>query len=517
VEDARPEGPALRLAELVGGLAVVSDLARGLGEGQGFRTTLIAARLAELAGAAPADREAAYWVGLLRFVGCTATAADMAAALGDELAVSAAFAAADARDLRQVLRGAVAAVGARPDKLLRFLSRAPAVVRDHEVVSCEVARHLAGELGLAPQVGVALGQVFERWDGKGNPGHRGGSELSPATRLWQVAHLAELLTQDRADSQVVAELGRKAGRQLDPELVELFTEHAAELLATGRDADLAAVLAAEPRPHQLVAEERLDGVLELFGLIADLKAPCFQGHSARVAALADDAATALGLDEDAVRRVRRAGLVQDIGRVGVSSRIWSSPAPLPDADREQVRLHPYYSQRLLARVPALRPLVEPAGAHHERSDGSGYHRGLRETQLSDEAAVLAAVDRYVTACAARPHRPARPPEDARTLLEGDAAAGRLPVHVVRAVLHAADPTRTRAEARRPVRTNPLTPREREVLREVATGRTNGAAARRLGISAKTVNTHLEHAYAKLDVSTRTAAVVIAERRGWLSG
>jgi HD-GYP domain-containing protein (c-di-GMP phosphodiesterase class II)/DNA-binding CsgD family transcriptional regulator len=504
-------GP-VRLAELVGGLAVVSDLARGLGEGQGFRATVMATRLAELAGATDEEREAAYWVGLLRFVGCTATAADMASALGDELAVSAAFAAADPRDLRQVLRSAIGVVGARPDRLLRFLGRAPGVVRDHEVVSCEVARHLSVELGLGPEVGVALGQVFERWDGKGNPGRLGGNGLSRATRLWQVAHLAELLAEDRTEEEVTAELVRRAGKQLDPAEVGLFMEHAIELLALGRDADLAAVLAAEPVPYRLVADDSLDGVLELFGLIGDLKAPCFRGHSGRVAALAADAAVALGLDDGGARRVRRTALVQDVGRVAVSSRVWGSADRLGDADREQVRLHPYFSQRVLERVPALRPLAALAGAHHERTDGSGYHRGLRE--LTDEAALLATVDRYVTACTARPHREAMAADDARRLLEADAADGRLPGHVVSAVLQAGDPTRP---APRPSPSgNPLTGREVDVLREVASGLTNSAAGRRLGISGKTVNTHLEHAYAKLDVSTRTAAVVIAERRGWLS-
>ena len=507
----------VRLAELVGGLAVVSDLARGLGEGQGFRATVMAVQLAELADATTVERQAAYWVGLLRFVGCTATAADMAAALGDELAVSAAFAAVDARDLRQVLRHAVGAVGARPDRLLRFLTRAPAVVRDHEVVSCEVARHLAGELGLAPEVRLALGQVFERWDGKGNPGRVGGDDLSRATRLWQVAHLAELVAEDRTDAEVAAELRRRSGRQLDPELVGVFGAHAGQLLALGREADLAAVLAAEPRPRDLVEEDRLDAVLELFGLVGDLKAPCFRGHSTRVADLAAEAAATYGMDGDAVRRVRRTALVQDVGRVAVSSRVWSSPATLGDADREQLRLHPYFSQRLLSRVPVLQDLAELAGSHHERTDGSGYHRGLRGTELGNEAALLGAVDRYVTACSARPHRAAASPIEAARLLDTDLAEGRFPEPVVRAVQQAADPSRPAAVPRLPAATNPLTAREVEVLRAIATGLTNAAAARRLGISAKTVNTHLEHAFAKLDVSTRTAAVILAERRGWLTG
>src|SRR3954471_317697 len=151
----------IRLAELVAGLSVVSDLGKGLTDGQGLRACVVAGELARRLVLPAADREAVFWVGLLRFVGCTATASEMAAALGDELAVSAAFAAADARDLRDVLRGALAAVGPRPDRLLAFLIRAPGAVREHEVASCEVARVLAGRLGLPPTVAAALGQVFE--------------------------------------------------------------------------------------------------------------------------------------------------------------------------------------------------------------------------------------------------------------------------------------------------------------------------------------------------------------------
>src|SRR3954447_1177243 len=112
-----------RLAELVAGLSVVSDLGKGLTDGQGLRACGLASDLADRLDLAAADREAVFWVGLLRFVGCTATASQMAAALGDELAVSGAFATAHARDLRDLLRGALAAVGPRPDRLLGFLTR----------------------------------------------------------------------------------------------------------------------------------------------------------------------------------------------------------------------------------------------------------------------------------------------------------------------------------------------------------------------------------------------------------
>src|SRR3954468_10534504 len=329
---AREDGAVreFRLAELVAGLSVVSDLGKGLTDGQGLRACTVAGELADRLDLPDADREALFWVGLLRFVGCTATASEMAAALGDELAVSAAFAAADAHDLRDVLRGALTAVGPRPDRLLAFLARAPGVVREHEVASCEVGQVVAGRLGLPGAVSDALGQVFERWDGRGHPGRRGGAELSLATRVWQVAHVLDLLA-DAPD--VTAQLRRRAGRTLDPAIAKVAAEAAEALMAEREDAGLTAVLAAEPEPHRTIGAEDAEAVLAVFGLVADLKSPAFRGHSEGVSALAAQAARVAGRADDEVAALRRAGLVADVGRVAVSSAIWDKQRPLTDAER----------------------------------------------------------------------------------------------------------------------------------------------------------------------------------------
>src|SRR5206468_3373947 len=102
--------------------------------------------IAERAGLGAADRQAVFYLSLLRFVGCTATAPEMATALGDEVAVSSLFAAVDPRDLRAVIATAATLVGtersgpARAAAVVRFLGAAPAVIREHETASCEVAR-----------------------------------------------------------------------------------------------------------------------------------------------------------------------------------------------------------------------------------------------------------------------------------------------------------------------------------------------------------------------------------------
>ncbi len=497
----------LRLAELVAGLCTVSDLAKGLVDGQGLRSCTFAMRLADELDLPVEQRETLFWVGLLRFVGCTATASSMAAALGDEIEVSAAFADADRGNSRDLLRRTLGLVGPRPIRLAGFLRRVPATIREHEVTSCEVAQSVASGLGLSDDVGVAVGQVFERYDGKGHPGLTKGAALHPAVRLWQVAHTADLLL-DVADAQVVAqELRRRGGGALDAEVVARVVPLLHLRPERGAMADL---LHVEPRPPTCTTRPAdLENTLTVFGLLADAKSPYFHGHSTRVADLATEAARVAGYPGEEVDRVRYAALVHDVGKVAVSSHIWDATEPLSDAEWEQVRLHPYYTQRVLARVPALADLADLACSHHERSDGSGYHRGSSPTAL---AAVLAATDCYVTASERRPHRGARSSAQARDLLLREVDEGRLPASAADAVLAAAGSTPPRRS-----NPGPLTDRELAVLALVAEGLTNQAVARRLGISPKTVNTHLEHVHAKLGVSTRLAAVLEATRAGWLVG
>ena len=90
--------------------------------------------------------------------------------------------------------------------------------------------------------------------------------------------------------------------------------------------------------------------------------------------------------------------------------IWDKPGPLTDAEWERVRLHPYYAERMLARPEALARLGAIAACHHERLDGSGYHRSLPGSALSPSARILAAADAYHAMTEARPHRDALEPE-----------------------------------------------------------------------------------------------------------
>ena len=235
----------------------------------------------------------------------------------------------------------------------------------------------------------------------------------------------------RAAIDVVA---ARAGAAYDPELARVFCESAPALLAEP-DSAWEAALAAEPAPRRELTE--LDDTCRAIADFADLKTPWTIGHSTGVAELAEAAGWRLGLDREAITTLRQAALVHDLGRVGVPNSIWERPGPLDAGERERVRLHPYLTERVLAHAPALAPLGAIAGLHHERLDGSGYHRGCLAASLPTTARVLAAADVYHALTEPRPHRPARTPEYAADTLKREVAAGQLDAGAAEAVLHAA--------------------------------------------------------------------------------
>ncbi|WP_345417995.1 HD domain-containing phosphohydrolase [Pseudonocardia xishanensis] len=501
----------VRRAELLAALSVATDLGLGLPEEHVLRQTVVACRVARLAGLSEAAQEAVVSASLLAWVGCVADAHEMAHWFGDDRRLRAESYAVDKAGL-PMLRFLVEQVGrdAGPWRRLTAIGRflvaggLPAVAGSM-VTHCQTTGDIAERLGLPADVGRALGQAFERWDGRGVPGRVGGAELDPVIRIVHIADDAEQHHRAFGIDAATAMLRERRGTEFDPALVDLVCAHAEEVFDR-LDAPPADAL---PAVGDELTEAELTGVLRTFGDYADLKSPSFLGHSAAVAVLAADAAVRLGLPPAGVTLVERAALVHDLGVHGVSAGVWAKPGPLTAGEWERVRMHPYLTERTLARVPRLAEVGAVAALHHERLDGSGYPRGLRGDALPVTARVLAASVRYRTALEDRPHRAAVDPVAAGAALRRDATAGRLDGEAVNAVLAAAG-HRVR---RRPVLPAGLSPREAEVLGLVARGLSNRAIAGRLGLAPRTVGSHVEHVYSKIGVSTRGAAAMYAMRHG----
>jgi len=282
-------------------------------------------------------------------------------------------------------------------------------------------------------------------------------------------------------------------------------------LAEIGDDPYVAVLDTEPVPRRVIDD--LDRALTAVADFTDLKSPYLRGHSTGVAQLATDAALSAGMGDTLAVGLGRAALVHDVGRVGVPSGIWDKAGPLSVSEWERVRLHPYLTERVLHRCNPLRPFADIAGHHHERADGSGYHRGASGDQLSVSARLLAAADAYHAMTADRPHRRALSRADATASLLDDVDTGRFGRGEVDAVLAAAGQLTRPPHVARPAN---LTEREVDVLRLIARGHANKEVAAKLGITPKTVGHHVEHIYTKAGVTTRAGAALFAMENGLLT-
>jgi HD-GYP domain-containing protein (c-di-GMP phosphodiesterase class II) len=502
---------AIRLSELLASVSLATDLGTGQPLGHALRTCTISTALAKAMGCGPDDVRTVHQFALLRFLGCTSDAAETAAMVGgDDRAFNAAMAPVVMGSGREVMGRFVRSVapGQPSTRRLRLVARGladPKVGERSLSTHCEVGAMLARRVGLEQPVVDALAHAYERWDGKGYPEGLEGEAIPLAVRIVVVARdtdLARMLGQDPR-----LWMNKRRGSAYDPSVVDAFGRLGLDVLSelAGTD-EWATALAREPDPVTTVGSDRLDVVLTAFADFADLKSPWIRGHSRRVAWLAEGAGRHARLDDDACGDVRRAGLVHDLGRVAIPNGIWDKPGPLATSEREQTRLHPYYTERILARCRPLAPLIGPASSHHERLDGSGYHRSVSADALSRADRILAAADIFAALTAARPHRPAFEEDAAVRALEAEAAEGKLDADAVACVLAAAGQREPPSQARWPA---DLTDREVDVLRLIARGSSNRQVADRLVISPKTVGRHVENLYRKIGVSSRAAASVFA--------
>lgn len=481
----------------------------------GLHATLLARRLADLLGVDSETASQTYYVCLLTYTGCT-TDADIAIQIyGGNQRES--ITPVQFGSTRQMLGGVLRALPSpespptgRLYQIARRLPRAARFLKPHFAAMCDVAEMLAQRLGLPPSIHRLFVYLTERWDGTGVLSRAVGDEIPLPLRINSVARDAAYQQLVGGDDRAVEVIRQRAGKAFDPDIANAFAAEAADLLTAADAPESAweATLAAEPKPWLTLEGSEIDRALAAIGDFADLVSPFQAGHSAGVAELAMAAAGLSGFDPRQVELVGRAARLHDVGRVAVHPRTWQKPAPLSPGEWEQVRLHTYQTGRVLSRSPLLASLAEVASSHHERLDGTGYHREVTAASLIPPARLLAAADSFHAMTEPRPHRDAHSAEQAARELAREAHAGRLDPDMVQAVVEAAGHPAPRVE-----RPAGLTERESQIVGLLARGLQTKQIARTLGISAKTADGHIQGAYRKIGVSTRAAATLFAMEHG----
>jgi HD-GYP domain-containing protein (c-di-GMP phosphodiesterase class II)/DNA-binding CsgD family transcriptional regulator len=505
----------LRLAELLAAVSLATDLAHDVAAESALRDAVLAVELARLVGWSEPDVSDAYYLALLYHIGCTgAVAAQSRLGGGDDLNVRRWMSEADHADRPRMARIAVTKLAPQWGRSgwaqgMAAFATAGRDMPEAFANMAEVAARLSQRLGASPGVTESLCHAYARWDGKVFPLLPSGDGLSAIARLVHLVHVAQIYHQVGGVEVADAVVRQRSGTEFDPELARLWLQNSHDVLSTlSVDSVWDHALSAEPEPHRQVGTPHLDEVSAALADFVDLASPFTRGHSSRVARLAEAAALLAGLDADEAGTVRRAGQVHDLGMVSVPNRVWMKRAPLNPAEWERVRMHPYHTQRILSLAAPLRAAASVAGLHHERLDGSGYHRGLHANALPMSARILAVAEIYQSMSEERAWRAPLAPAEAGRQLQEEVAAHRLDARAVESVLVAAGQPRNPGRSSRAWPSG-LTDREVDVLRAIARGLANKQIARELFVSQATVHTHVINLYGKIGINTRAGATLFA--------
>jgi HD-GYP domain-containing protein (c-di-GMP phosphodiesterase class II) len=514
--------PSLRLAELVATLALAQDNAFGQPLESQLRSCLLASWLSEEAELDAGVRTDVYWVSLLRYIGCTGHAHEVATLFGDEIAIRAQTLVHDAGNPAEVMRDVFEyATAWRPEReaVVKMLQETAHQWAVHNFASgCEVADMLVARLDFGPSIREALACTFERWNGKGFPLHVGGDTIPLPMRIVHLSHDMEAIGRLFSPEQALAAARDRRDETYDPAVADLFLEHGAawfERLRATEPWD--AVLALEPEPRRMLEGDALDQALEVVADFIDLKSSYWGGHSRRCSQLAAGAARVLGFSEEDTTALRRAALVHDFGTSAVPNSIWDKSGSLTRTEFDRVELHPMLTEQMLRRSSAFATLTPAASAHHEKCNGSGYHRRIRSDTSDRGACVLAATEIYVGMTTERADRPRFSDDEAAAELGRLESDGVLEPSAARAVLVAAGHGEPGARVqKRPQNRGGLSRREVDVLQLAARGLTTRQIADRLVISPKTADHHIQHIYTKIGVSTRAAAALWAMQNDYVA-
>jgi HD-GYP domain-containing protein (c-di-GMP phosphodiesterase class II)/DNA-binding CsgD family transcriptional regulator len=501
-------------------LALAQDNAFGQPLESQLRSCLLATWICDAAGFDRSVRDTVYWVALLRYIGCTGHAHEVATLFGDEIAIRAQTLVHDAGNPAEVIQDVIRFATAgraeeEREQVVQFIQQNAREWATHNFSSgCEVGDMLLQRIEFGPDVRESLRFTFERWNGKGYPSHAAGEAIPLPMRVVHLSHDMEALARLFSPERALEAARERRDRTYDPAIVDVFLRHGDEWFARlAKTEPWDAVLDLEPNPRRVLDGESLESALLMAADFIDLKSPYMGGHSRRCAQIATNAAQVLGFSDDAVTTLRRAALVHDFGTTAVPNSIWDKPGSLTRAEFDRVELHPMLTEQMLRRSPGLAALNAVASAHHEKCDGSGYHKRVRADAVDPAAAVLAATEVYVGMTTERADRPAFSAENAAAELSRLASSGVLEPRAIRAVLvaggHGEPSASTVPPVRRTKHPGGLSRREVDVLRLAAKGLTTREIGERLFISTKTADHHIQHVYVKIGVSTRAAAALWA--------
>lgn len=421
-------------SEVLAGLSYALDLTEGQRPGHSVRSCLIGMQVARVLRLSAAEQSALFFALLMKDLGCSSNAARFAALFGSsDHDLKASLKDIDwtraIESFRWVVRNT--ATGQfflkRTWRLLAVMARGPAGAREVVQTRCERGADIASMLQLPPAAVQAIRALDEHWDGNGQPYNKKGEEIPLLARILNLAQTVEVFFSSHGVERAYEIAAARRGTWFAPDVVDaLYAIRTTDPFwqELGRSSDLQHLARVEPAAATLdVDQDRLDLFATAFARVIDAKSPWTFAHSNGVADTAAAIAGVLGFAADATRTLRRAALLHDIGKLGVSNLILDKPEKLTDEEFRAMQAHTRHGAEILSRVPCFAPLAADAAAHHERLDGRGYHCRLNANQISLNTRILAVADICDALRSSRPYRVGLPVERVLEIIGREARVG----------------------------------------------------------------------------------------------
>jgi HD-GYP domain-containing protein (c-di-GMP phosphodiesterase class II)/DNA-binding CsgD family transcriptional regulator len=506
------------LAELLGSLSLATEAAAGVAPETSIRAAVVSLSLARAHGLDEEACSAAFLTCLLRYIGCTAFSAETAwYGGGDDIALLGDLTPMDAGRPLAALGHIVRTAGHRAPLVTRVRTVGrilgdPALPQKIASTHCAQAVALTESLGLGAPISMALGDIYERFDGKGGPAKKKGAEISPIAQIARTSLMAVIHGAIEGPDAGVAVVRTRAGGEVDPSMAATFQRHAAGIFREVMQPSAWDLFVASAAPRDASSENGLDlsAIALSFARCVDLKSPWTLAHSTGVAALCREALARAGAPAVECEAGYVSGLLHDLGRLSVPNGIWDKKGILNALEWQRVRSHASVSEVVVSRSAVLAMYAPAIGTHHERLDGSGYPRQTKGQSSSRVALTLAAADVFHALTEDRPHRRGRPADAAAAMLRDEVRAGRLDGGAAESVCAAAGAPKPGLRGELPMG---LSEREVDVLKLLARGLSNKEIGQALFISDRTAGNHIAHIFQKTGIKTRAAAALFAVTRG----
>lgn len=414
-------------SEVLSALSRALDLTEGQPLGHSVRACVIGMRLGAAAGLPDDQLAELYYALLLKDSGCSSNAAHVAALFGShDQDVKPSMKTVDWDDRTRLALATWRNAGMQQSLWSRMryflgIARQENVTRDIIEARCERGADIARRLGFPAGTADAIRSLDEHWNGNGYPNNRRGDEIPLMSRILNIAQTVEVFLSRHGVDAVGVMLRDRRGRWFDPVLTDFVLDWTGDpaFWQRVRSPDVEAeVLSLEPAAHtRTVDDHGLDEIAHAFADIIDAKSSFTYRHSSQVAMFACAIGETLGFDQPTLTRTRRAGLLHDIGKVGVSNRILDKNGPLDSAERAAIEQHPQHTWDILGQVAAFADFARPASTHHEKLDGTGYPWGIGADDMDLAARVLVVADIYEALTATRPYRGSMSVDDALSVLD----------------------------------------------------------------------------------------------------